>query len=126
MGSISIHALTRSATKISESVLLSVLYFNPRTHKECDVGTIDQNQLLVNISIHALTRSATSYGFLFNEPKEDFNPRTHKECDTVIDFTNYMDVYFNPRTHKECDAIFTSIFFTLLLFQSTHSQGVRP
>ena len=33
---------------------------------------------------------------------------------------------FNPRTHEECDAISFLTLITLLVFQSTHSRGVRP
>ncbi|XOQ55596.1 MAG: hypothetical protein ACFWTI_10300 [Lactobacillus helveticus] len=55
-----------------------------------------------------------------------FNPRTHKECDKK-DFQLPARVnYFNPRTHKECDACFHTSKATAQLFQSTHSQGVRP
>ena len=79
--SISIHALTRSATH--QSLLRSwvISYFNPRTHKECDLRDIINSFTLFRfqsthsqgvrlksesfyivhegISIHALTRSAT-------------------------------------------------------------------
>ncbi len=40
--------------KISESVLLSVLYFNPRTHKECDLkGYIMEDQMQEFQSTHS-------------------------------------------------------------------------
>jgi len=34
--------------------------------------------------------------------------------------------YFNPRTHKECDNNPIAEAVSSRLFQSTHSQGVRP
>jgi len=34
-------------------------YFNPRTHEECDVTVCAYGQIALYISIHALTRSAT-------------------------------------------------------------------
>jgi len=33
--------------------------------------------------------------------------------------------YFNPRTHKECDLPSNWKLLKIILFQSTHSQGVR-
>ena len=57
---ISIHALTKSATCDWCWYLWSVSYFNPRTHKECDLNDSDANDVL-----------------------QDFNPRTHKECDCL-------------------------------------------
>ena len=34
--------------------------------------------------------------------------------------------YFNPRTHKECDSVKVRSVVGITLFQSTHSQRVRP
>ena len=56
--SISIHALTKSATAASIRDSIHYLNFNPRTHKECD-------------SVKMLSYCLIPY----------FNPRTHKECD---------------------------------------------
>ena len=61
-GSISIHALTRSAT---------APFSSPKT---CQT-----------ISIHALTRSATHLGIKGYGYEINFNPRTHKECDLFVD-----------------------------------------
>ena len=63
---ISIHALTRSATivQLLSQPLLS--YFNPRTHKECDLSAV-----------------------YFVLCSEDFNPRTHKECDVSLDLQSW-------------------------------------
>ncbi len=58
---ISIHALTRSATANYSAVLAVLDYFNPRTHKECDIT------------------SGVAWVTGVN-----FNPRTHKECDVSI------------------------------------------
>ena len=33
--------------------------------------------------------------------------------------------YFNPRTHEECDRLLVKLVNRMLLFQSTHSRGVR-
>ena len=38
----------------------------------------------------------------------------------------YINFYFNPRTHKECDSHSTKQYGQTKLFQSTHSQRVRP
>ncbi len=55
---ISIHALTRSATPNIHGTDEGIWNFNPRTHKECD-----------------LPRK------IFASSPINFNPRTHKECD---------------------------------------------
>ncbi len=56
---ISIHALTRSATLYANGRCLDTIYFNPRTHKECDLIMPTRYDTASIISIHALTRSAT-------------------------------------------------------------------
>ena len=82
---------------------VSVIYFNPRTHEECDFGqsvvlgrvkisihaltrsaTIRSgcNRTGWRISIHALTRSATELLSAMRKNIGDFNPRTHEECDS--------------------------------------------
>ena len=77
---ISIHALTRSATIRPERYGRSKSHFNPRTHEECD-------QFLHRI--------------ILTSP--DFNPRTHEECDTMRRRNALRIRNFNPRTHEECD-----------------------
>ena len=79
---ISIHALTGSATYYETPHLLDSplfqsthsrgvrhrtyiavprdIYFNPRTHGECDGALQAENQKAIGISIHALTGSATT------------------------------------------------------------------
>ena len=63
-----------------------------------------KDALPLNISIHALTKSAT-------------------RC---IRRKYVWWCYFNPRTHKECDFIIFNSFTAYVIFQSTHSQRVRP
>ena len=145
--SISIHALTRSATCYNGYSEQDAKYFNPRTHEECDMSDFDVTlDLLISIhaltrsatvsmssiwrrvpiSIHALTRSATKnrrYGFGCGNY---FNPRTHEECDTNDELIKQLEMNFNPRTHEECDRVGTLAGITKMEFQSTHSRGVRP
>ena len=78
--SISIHALTWSATVNAES-------FNK----------------WVSISIHALTWSATTIAGACMLFIDDFNPRTPCECDFINHRINSRSWNFNPRTHMECD-----------------------
>ena len=100
---ISIHALTRSATAYSKLPASPLLNFNPRTHKECD--DIPSMKSLAQI----IFQSTHSQGVrLKTLPKPTilggyFNPRTHKECDRRVVPTAQSKRYFNPRTHKECD-----------------------
>ena len=77
---ISIHALTWSATKRSDS-----------------------DYRIFDISIHALTWSATQEGQESDPPTDDFNPRTHMECDNCLPYIAVSCRDFNPRTHMECD-----------------------
>ena len=112
---ISIHALTRSATKF-----------------KLDMATDHI------ISIHALTRSATRKPRIHHEDEHDFNPRTHEECDLSTRITTSSCKYFNPRTHEECDlpdcgpaAVFLQISIHALTRSATdiedcvmHSYGI--
>ena len=101
-------------------------YFNPRTHKECDMWLFLVNLLVFRISIHALTRSATAGASVEVVDQNDFNPRTHKECDGQgIDPANFKDSF--QSTHSQGVRLHKIIYqLTLSKFQSTHSQGVRP
>ena len=100
-------------------------YFNPRTHKECDMWLFLVNLLVFRISIHALTRSATAGASVEVVDQNDFNPRTHKECDGQgIDPANFKDSF--QSTHSQGVRRHFGINRTLhTWFQSTHSQGVR-
>ena len=64
---------------------------------------IANSKLPSGISIHALTRSATGVA---------------RNTQTYI-------TYFNPRTHEECDHSYAASNGSGMLFQSTHSRGVR-
>ena len=100
---ISIHALTRSATTRLSMLSMITLYFNPRTHEECD------KRQWLDISLFRY-----------------FNPRTHEECDCEWIKGSRSWWYFNPRTHEECDLFASTAIGSLFPFQSTHSRGVRP
>ena len=102
----------------------SALYFNSRTHVECDrYASWVQN--VVRISTHALTWSATLYHILFEQGsaisthaltwsatadeylidlnRVHFNSRTHVECDAEQSDQHRFLFHFNSRTHVECD-----------------------
>ena len=99
---ISIHALTKSATAIYVNVNRNRVYFNPRTHKECDKGT-------------------SICGFI----KIYFNPRTHKECDR-FPWTDKHQLDIFQSTHSQRVRLHNFSFsFVNKKFQSTHSQRVR-
>ena len=78
-------------------------YFNPRTHEECDGTSTNNAAFSNNISIHALTRSATIIDTFRVVIVWDFNPRTHEECDKFAFNAVLSPFNFNPRTHEECD-----------------------
>ena len=99
---ISIHALTRSATFIEVLRCLNVgISIHALTRSATEVG--DNLFRYDAISIHALTRSATWSAWHVDYLWLDFNPRTHEECDWMIQFKKCQTLYFNPRTHEECD-----------------------
>ena len=123
--SISIHALTRSATFPLSNMFHLISNFNPRTHKECDhqfqkantnvllfqsthsQGVRQSSRAMINsaypISIHALTRSATAGAkFAFVKLTISIHALT----------LSATPKYLVPEL--------------LAIFQSTHSQGVRP
>ena len=56
----------------------------------------------------------------------NFNPRTHGECDRSWIGVFVKPINFNPRTHGECDLVNLLILEREMIFQSTHSRGVRP
>ena len=99
---ISIHAPTRSATKFQCLKVGTVIYFNPRTHKECDFpdGELGNTYYDFNPRTH---KECDELLLLFLGSKNYFNTRTHKECDLWRDSLTREAANFNPRTHKECD-----------------------
>ncbi|CZQ88083.1 Hypothetical protein TR210_670 [Trichococcus ilyis] len=83
IGSISIHALTRSATKAygfwASKTPISI---HALTRSATDGRIVTLNDQ--TISIHALTRSATNPSRTRSTRSPDFNPRTHEECDVPV------------------------------------------
>ena len=79
---VSIHALTRRATCTTYKGSVCSSSFNPRPHAEGD--QLPHGSLLQSfVSIHALTRRATSFFFCVATPHCCFNPRPHAEGDLV-------------------------------------------
>ena len=55
----------------------------------------------------------------------EFSSLWFHDYKTLTLFQFEMDYYFNPHTREECD-IYISLRYThIILFQSTHSRGVR-
>ncbi len=99
---ISIHALTRSATRL----------FPPNVER-------------VYISIHALTRSATLDRFAFKRARQISIHALTRSATCAQHDSGSEGFYFNPRTHEECDGIVKGFNDLACTFQSTHSRGVR-
>ncbi len=59
---ISIHALARRATRISQGIGYIKMDFNPRSRTESDAQSNFDNRQFAKISIHALARRATAIG----------------------------------------------------------------
>ena len=121
-------------------------YFNPRTHEECDKDNLTGEQIEYTFqsthsrgvrryirvvewcsirfqSTHSRgVRLSVAYALI---SPFYFNPRTHEECDRSSPILLSMRIYFNPRTHEECDHNFIFKRHVRILFQSTHSRGVR-
>src|SRR5690606_348753 len=99
---ISIHALTRSATKfVIVNGIWPYISIHALTRSATYEGRCDET--VYEISIHALTRSATGTGSSHRRLPRNFNPRTHEECDFEEARGKMGMVHFNPRTHEECD-----------------------
>ena len=121
--------------------------FNSRTHVECDwrVGKNAMKDWNFNSRTHVECDSdASVVGY---SGSLDFNSRTHVECDTSPRKPLKGFLNFNSRTHVECDSQLPDcavrhrsisthaltwsattpdmLFPKLLLFQLTHSRGVR-
>ena len=114
---ISIHALTRSATKELLSIYTGIIISIHALTRSAT--TIDRPLTQAEIiSIHALTRSATLYsqrinlsltkfqsthsrGVRLGSPKfcgsliPDFNPRTHEECDSLSNALNALTCFIS-------------------------------
>ena len=64
---VSIHAPTRGATSVCDSVNIKVRSFNPRTHTGCDLTANDGYIFKDDVSIHAPTRGATMGDWFYFE-----------------------------------------------------------
>ena len=106
---VSIHALTKSATRCNKMATTAKKSFNPRTHEECDGPPLFRMRFLcrfqsthsrrvrlsgkirfvrfITVSIHALTKSATLLLPTIIDSRQCFNPRTHEECDCIYFFS---------------------------------------
>ena len=125
---ISIHAPIQSAMEVKSSHGIMQLYFNPRTHTECDFEEA-QSYLTIEISIHAPIQSAMKAPgwsrrlaeFQSTHPYR-VRLRIFSYCTPVYIFQSthpyrvrcnnrsccqIRSSYFNPRTHTECDLILT-------------------
>ena len=124
---ISIHALTRSATVIVCMLLVGALQFQS-THSQ-GVRRLDRCNCYRSwrISIHSLTRSATLLLKSRRGKQRYFNPRTHKECDCLFLLSTVTGeaISIHALTRSATAVIFYAHLCSLI-FQSTHSQGVRP
>ena len=98
--------------------------FNPRTHEECDFFILS-NTPAVCVSIHALTRSATHWLWVNSKGLNvSIHALTRSATGNGWEAAAMMNG-FNPRTHEECDKDIKQNYPVYILFQSTHSRGVR-
>ena len=131
MKSVSIHALTKSATRKTKDAAGGYVCFNPRTHEECDPSAIVVDVLFF------MFQSTHSRRVRRMHPRQMrrlycFNPRTHEECDFsyAIQFSHLRS--FNPRTHEECDEDYakwmqgTEVSIHALTKSATHDFGRYP
>ena len=121
---VSIHALTRSATKELYTRFIPVEFQS--THSR---GVRRSNSLfccsIKFVSIHALTRSATFHCRRNTEEGRSFNPRTHEECDSNIPAAHrFYLVSIHALTRSATNGL-AKVAEQYLKFQSTHSRGVR-
>ena len=144
---ISIHAITRSATR----VFTSLIHLNPKFQSTHSQGVRRINHTITTytnaISIHALARSATQY---CRETSRSVTISIHalarsatsasifsafvlaisihaltRSATFCYGFFAFHKRNFNPRTHEECDQKQAIAQCILSQFQSTHSRGVR-
>ena len=99
---ISIHAPTRGATAVTETV-----------------------SRILRISIHAPTRGATGPDGSIQPQKQNFNPRSHKGSDSLNSVEPLPYTNFNPRSHKGSDEYELGPGTMNVIFQSTLPQGER-
>ena len=122
---ISIHALTWSATigrsRVNAEAWISIHALTwSATRKGKELRTLDSQ-----ISIHALTWSATPYP---KDSREGIGISIHAlTWSATCSRQSWTWVLrdFNPRTHMECDVGKAMGVHPAVVFQSTHSHGVR-
>ena len=122
---ISIHALTRSATHQCNDHSGRLLQFQSTHSQGVRPGVLLYQHPDKLISIHALTRSATLLGRLTEAPELNFNPRTHKECDSACLWLISVSWIFQSTHSQGVRPIWLACLTDDSIFQSTHSQGVR-
>ena len=143
---ISIHALTRSATLQRQSCICQEIFQSThsrgvRLNTSVDVASLvlfqsthsrgvrpatgQASQSHVAISIHALTRSATAWQTGITSGTTISIHALTRSATSIQSAFASSQIYFNPRTHEECDLVVDMILKGGVLFQSTHSRGVR-
>ena len=122
---ISIHALTRSATRLLILRTTGLINFNPRTHKECDHNWLDDYSLRIQFqSTHSQrVRLPKCRKACITMPfQSTHSQRVRHGYFSAIITVGYISIHaltksatysggefhaivynFNPRTHKECD-----------------------
>ena len=107
---VSIHALTRSATK--RFLLIdneSVVSIHALTRSATGVGS--GNGSINFVSIHALTRSATRSCEKSCIAKRFQSTHSRGVRHRVNNVMGYL-ASFNPRTHEECDSVFAKLGYS--------------
>ena len=121
--SVSIHALTRSATVAGFQYPYQQMVSIHALTRSATTGFVIYG-CDWKVSIHALTRSATNWDKIDRGVGEGFNPRTHEECDSpsyCFGHCNKVSIHALTRS-----ATFMYVIkLVVLKFQSTHSRGVR-
>ena len=142
---VSIHALTKSATRRSVSLRRCDLFqsthsrrvrqkafflsakefcFNPRTHEECDLFLGFNWEFPSFQSTHSRRVRHRVLEKVNKNGKVSIHALT-KSATTSFIFLSSIPESFNPRTHEECDWCPTLIGSASERFQSTHSRRVR-
>ena len=124
--SISIHALTRSATLDTGILLLLYRYFNPRTHEECDVFFDNQttyNKIFQSTHSRGVRPSESPYLYgssqfqsthsrgvrlppgIITSALSGFQSTHSRGVRRYVPDNDSAISHFNPRTHEECDSL---------------------
>ena len=98
--------------------------FNPRTHEECDPLFPLRLQRHMQVSIHALTRSATIHNwFLCKVSYVSIHALTRSATFVLVPAKPVWLVSIHALTRSATCCF--CLFHVFLMFQSTHSRGVR-